>query len=152
MREKRMVLVASGFLLAAIFLAGFRAGQQDERRHFAFGLPDAAFSSAVQLGDTLYLAGHGGLNPGTNEVPDDPSEEARLALEAFQSTLQRAGMTMDDLVYVQVFCPDLTLYDRFNAVYRQFFKKELPSRAFIGSGALLFGMRFEIQGIAVKRR
>jgi enamine deaminase RidA (YjgF/YER057c/UK114 family) len=59
-------------------------------------------------------------------------------------------MTMDNLVTVTVYCPDLTLYDKFNAIYRTYFGKDFPARAFIGSGPLLRGARFEIQGIAVR--
>ena len=43
-------------------------------------------------------------------------------------------MTMDDLVSVQIFCPDVANYDAFNSVYRTYFKKEYPARAFLGSG------------------
>ena len=52
---------------------------------------------------------------------------------------------------VQVFCSDVAHYAAFNEVYRTFFTKEFPARAFVGSGTLLFGARFEVQGIAVKR-
>ncbi|HEV8524361.1 MAG TPA: Rid family hydrolase, partial [Terriglobales bacterium] len=65
--------------------------------------------------------------------------------------LKEAGMTMDDLVFVQVYCTDLSLFPRFNAVYRTYFAKEFPARAFIGTGSLLLGGRFEMQAIAVKR-
>jgi enamine deaminase RidA (YjgF/YER057c/UK114 family) len=58
---------------------------------------------------------------------------------------------MDDLVSVQVFCSDVGHYDAFNRVYRTFFSGEFPARAFLGSGTLLFGARFEVQGIAVRR-
>jgi enamine deaminase RidA (YjgF/YER057c/UK114 family) len=58
---------------------------------------------------------------------------------------------MDDLVSVQIFCPDVANYAAFNAVYRTYFKAEFPARAFLGSGPLLNGATFEIQGIAVKR-
>jgi len=58
---------------------------------------------------------------------------------------------MDDIVYVQIFCSDVAHYQAFNAVYRTYFTKEYPARAFIGSGTLLFDARFEVQGIAVKR-
>ena len=68
-----------------------------------------------------------------------------------RAQLIAAGMTMDDLVSVQIFCPDVKHYDAFNAVYRTFFTKEFPARAFLGSGPLLFGARFEVMGIAVKR-
>ncbi len=111
----------------------------------------APYSDGVLVGDTLYLAGRIGLDPKTGKPPEDPAEEAKLALDGMKATLAEAGMTMDDLVSVQVFCPDLTLYDKFNAIYRTDFGKDYPARAFIGSGPLLRGGRFEIQGIAVRR-
>lgn len=107
------------------------------------------FSDAVLVGDTLYLSGALGLEDG--KVPADPADEARLVLGAIKSTLEGAGMTMDDLVYIQIFCSDVSHYQAFNDVYRTFFTKEYPARAFIGAGTLLFGARFEVQGIAVKR-
>ena len=111
---------------------------------------DLPFSDAALIGDTLYISGRGGLIPGTRTVPEDPKEEARLLMEDFKSILERAEMTMDDLVYITIYCPDLTLYQDFNDVYREYFSEGFPPRAFIGSGPLLFGMRFEMQGIAVK--
>lgn len=110
----------------------------------------APFSDAILSGRTLYLAGRIGLDPKTGRPPDSIADEARLALDGLKATLAEAGMTMDDLVYVQVFCSDVSLFDRWNAVYRTYFKKDFPSRAFIGSGRLLFGGHFEIQAIAVK--
>jgi hypothetical protein len=50
-----------------------------------------------------------------------------------------------------VFCPDLTLCQEFNEIYRTYFIKDFPARAFIGSGPLLRGGHFEMQGIAVRR-
>jgi 2-iminobutanoate/2-iminopropanoate deaminase len=111
---------------------------------------DLPFSDAVLTGNTLYISGKGGVIPGTRTVPDDPQEEARLLMEDFKATLARADMTMDDLVSVTIYCPDLSLYADFNAVYRQYFDGDFPPRAFVGSGPLLFGLRFEMQGIAVK--
>ena len=60
-------------------------------------------------------------------------------------------MTMDDLCRVQVYCSDVGHYDVFNKIYRGYFKQEFPARAFLGSGKLLFGARFEVLGVAVKR-
>lgn len=113
------------------------------------------FSNGVVVGDTYYMSGHIGLDPATKKPPADAEQEARLMLDAFRETLSRAGLGMADLVFVQVFCLDVSLFDRFNAVYRSYFDGEFPARAFLGSGPLLFGARFEIQGIAVnatKRR
>ena len=108
------------------------------------------FSGAVLVGDTLYLSGSIGLDE-NNEVPDNAQDEARMVLNSIKSTLESAGMTMDDLVSIQIFCSDVKHYQAFNDVYRTFFTQEYPARAFIGAGTLLFNARFEVQGIAVKR-
>jgi 2-iminobutanoate/2-iminopropanoate deaminase len=108
------------------------------------------FSNGVLVGNTLYLAGTIGTDPATGNAPADLDQEIHRALDSMKATLAEAGMTMDNLVSVQVFCPDLSLYDKFNGTYRTYFKEEFPARAFIGSGPLLRGGHFEIQGIAVK--
>ena len=146
--------------MGGVFLAGLAAGSgtflakaAPVRKHI--NLPGRAvaapFSDAVLVGDTLYLAGRIGFKPGTRQVPDTPEEEAKLVLDQFKAVLAEAGMTMDDLVSVQVFASNTADYDAFNRVYRTYFTKEFPARAFLGAGPLLFGARFEVQGIAVKR-
>ena len=110
---------------------------------------DLPFSDAVKVGDTLYIAGRLGFKPGTTEVPTDPSDEARNMLDGVRAVLTEAGMKMSDLVYVQIFCSDVSLFDTFNQVYRKYFSGALPARAFLGSGTLLFGARFEIIAMAV---
>ena len=73
-------------------------------------------------------------------------------LDAVRHTLESGGMHMDDLVSVTVFCTDLKLYDRFNTIYRGYFRASYPARAFIGVDKLVRGARFELQGIAVRSR
>jgi len=109
------------------------------------------YSDGVLVGDTLYLAGRIGIDPETGKPPAELEKEIRLLLDGMKTTLAAANMTMDDLVSVQVFCPDLSLYEKFNEIYRTYFIKDFPARAFIGSGPLLRGGRFEAQGIAVRR-
>jgi len=108
------------------------------------------FSDAVLVGNTLYVAGHLGLDPATGKPPADIQEEVKLALDGIKEVVGQAGMSMDDVVSVQVFCSDLTLYDTFNTVYRTYFHDPYPARAFLGSGALLRGAHFEIMATAVK--
>lgn len=126
---------------------------KNERRYI--NLPNRRgslpFSDAVISGDSIYIAGRIGFKPGTTEVPKDPAEEARFMLDGVRSVLSEAGSGMNDLVYVQIFCSDVSLFDTFNQVYRQYFSGDMPARAFIGSGPLLFGARFEFIGIAAKQ-
>ena len=139
-------------LLTLVAVPGALAAQ--ERRYIdprtAGDTTVLPFSAGVVVGNTLYLSGKIGLTA-DRKVPATPEEEARLVLEDMKGTLEKAGMTMDDLVSVQIFCSDVKHYDAFNRIYRTYFKKEFPARAFLGAGTLLFGARFEVQGIAVKR-
>jgi 2-iminobutanoate/2-iminopropanoate deaminase len=114
------------------------------------GFGPLPFSSGVMAGETFYLAGHIGIDPATRKIPQDIEAEVRLLMEGIRNTLGEVELTLQDVVSVQIFCPDVSLFDRFNAVYRTYFEEPLPARAFIGSGPLLFGAHFEIQGIAVK--
>jgi 2-iminobutanoate/2-iminopropanoate deaminase len=114
----------------------------------ASGMP---FSDAVLVGDTLYLAGRIGVDPVTGRAPAEVDAEIRLLLDGAEAVLAQANMTMNDLVSIQIFSPDLSLWERFNAAYVKRFSQELPARAFIGSGPLLFGGRFEMTGIAVRQ-
>lgn len=127
-----------------------RSTQSVSRRHIKRNAK-TPFSQGVLVGNTLYLSGHIGLVPDTEQVPADIPSEVHFLMKDMQSVLKEAGMTMEDLVYVQVFCPDVSLWESFNKVYRSYFKGELPARAFVGSGKLLFNAHFELQAIAIKR-
>ena len=95
----------------------------------------------------------------TERVPATPPSQTdvviqeikRLVLDGVKHTLEAAGLTMDDLLSLQIFCSDVTLFEAFNTVYRTYFKGEFPARAFLGSGKLLFDARFEVQGIAGRK-
>jgi enamine deaminase RidA (YjgF/YER057c/UK114 family) len=120
------------------------------RRYIARN-PTRPFSDAVLIDDrTLYLSGRLGLKPEIDEIPESLEWEIHLLLQDVQAILALAGMTMNHLVFVQIFCPDVSLWEQFNQIYRQYFTPPLPPRSFIGSGPLLFGAHFEMQGIAVR--
>ena len=73
-----------------------------------------------------------------------------MVMDAVKRTVESAGLRVDDLVSVTVYCTDLQLYDTFNTVYRTYFHGHYPTRAFIGTDKLLRGAHFEVQGIAIK--
>ena len=99
------------------------------------------FSDGVLVGDTFYLSGRIGIDPVTGQAPTDVDAEIKLLLDGVQAVLTEAGMNMDDLVSVQIFSPDLSLWEPFNAAYVKRFGRDLPARAFIGSALLLGQVR-----------
>ncbi|MDA0994167.1 MAG: Rid family hydrolase [Proteobacteria bacterium] len=149
MKARNAIAIAAlGIIFSGCLFAG-----EDERAYIhgrsASDENVPPFSGAVLANNTLYVSGSLGLVDG--KIPEDPADEARAVMNAIKAEVEAAGMTMDDLVFVQIFCSDVAHYGAFNAVYRTYFTKEYPARAFLGSGALLFNARFEVLATAVRR-
>ena len=136
---------------AALMLAPGAALAAGPITHFGpTGAGAPPFSSSVLAGDTLYVSGATDTDRATGKPPPDPKDGAKLVLDNIKRTVEGAGLTMDDLTWVQIFASDLSYYAAFNEVYRTYFKGPMPARAFIGAGSLLGGAHFEVMGIAVK--
>lgn len=150
--SRTLSVLAASMLMSAACLGA------DAGRHYvpapapAGTAPAPPFSEGVMAGGAFYVAGHIGMDPATQKAAADPDTEAHLVLDAVKHTLGEAGLSMDDLVSVTVYCTDLGLYDAFNAVYRTYFHAPYPARAFIGVAQLVRGAHFEIAGVAVKSR
>jgi 2-iminobutanoate/2-iminopropanoate deaminase len=142
-------------LAVTAFLAVCLSATASDRKYIVNPRPGDTkalpFSDAVLVGNTLYIAGHIGLDPKTGQAPDDAELEAHLVMDGIKKTVENAGFTMDDIVSVQIFCTDLKLYDTFNGVYKTYFHGDFPARAFIGTDKILRNGHYEVLGIAVKR-
>ncbi len=112
--SRRMVKLI-GAVLAMIWLTTVptlehtAAQQAPQRRYFQStgslaGLP---FSDAVLVGNTLYVAGHIGVDDATGQAPADVDREVQLLLDRLpRDVLAQAGMKIDDLVSANVYCTD----------------------------------------------
>src|ERR1700726_950864 len=151
----------AGFVFLVLAVAGLftvrgafsQAPAQPSRR--AIHLPDAnpqlPFSDGILTGNTLYLAGRIGLDK-SGKPPAEVTDEIKILLDQIKATLAQADMTMDDLVYVQIACTDLSLFDKFNGIYRTYFTtKDPPAPEFTGPPPLPRGAHFKLQAIAVRR-
>ena len=144
-----------GMFAAVLFLVFCAAAGAADRKYIvkprAADVKALPFSDGLLVGNTLYIAGHIGLEPKTGMPPASAEDEARLVMDGLKATVESAGLTMDDVVSVQIFCTDLKLYDTFNGVYKTYFHGDYPARAFVGASNLLRGGRYEVLGIAVKK-
>ena len=143
----RTVAACAALTVALAASAGDEASRYLTTKAFS-ALP---FSDAVWAGDTLYVSGNIGLDAKTGQAPPDAAVEAKLVMDAVKGTVERAGLTMDDVVSVTIYCTDLGLYDTFNTAYRGYFHGHFPARAFIGVASILRSGHFEVQAIAVRR-
>jgi 2-iminobutanoate/2-iminopropanoate deaminase len=152
MKAQAAVLLVLIALALAWPLARGSAERPARFSYVASTYPAAAapVSAAVRAGDALYLAGHLGVDPLTGLVPADAAAEARLLMEAVQRTLRAAGLEMDDLVSVTVFCTQPSRNEVFDAVYRSYFHGHYPARGMVGAATLPGDARFEVLGVAIR--
>jgi reactive intermediate/imine deaminase len=110
------------------------------------GLP---FSSAVRVGDTLYLSGAIGVMPGTMDLAEGGIQgETRQTMENIRQTLETFGSSLDRVVKCTVFLADMAEWGAMNEVYRTYFE-DPPARSALGASGLALDARVEIECIAV---
>jgi 2-iminobutanoate/2-iminopropanoate deaminase len=113
------------------------------------GGAELPFSEAVQLGDTLYVSGQIGNQPGTLTLAAGGIlPEARRALENLRTVLERHGSGLDHVVKCTIFLADIADWPAFNGVYREFFRRHLPARSALAASGLALGARVELECLA----
>jgi reactive intermediate/imine deaminase len=113
------------------------------------GLP---FPDGVRVGDLVILSGQIGIKPGTLDLmPGGIEAEARRTFENLKLTLAAHGLALTDIVRVQVMLADMGEWQRFNAIYLEFFPDAAPARSAFGANGLALGARVEIEAFAVWR-
>lgn len=113
------------------------------------GLP---YSPGILAGNTLYISGHLGREPvSTRLAPGGIEAETRQSLANIREVLKTAGMDSNGVVSVTALIADMKEFEKFNAVYREYFPIDPPARATVQVAALNIGARIESQMIALKR-
>ena len=125
------LLVASLLLLDAAVHAQLRAvaPQQMAAAADGFGSP------AVDAGDYVYVSGQGPRRQ-DGSTPTNFADQVRQSFQNIKSVIEAAGLTMDHVVYVQVYLEDMTQYAELNKVFAGYFPKNPPARAVLGVARL----------------
>ena len=112
------------------------------------GLP---YSPGILAGNTLYISGHLGRDPVTAKLaPGGIEGETRQSLANIREVLRAAGMDFKDVASVTAFIANFNDFEKFNAVYGEYFSNDMPARATVQVAALNLGAKIELQMIAVK--
>src|SRR5689334_21850597 len=94
--------------------------------------PGGPFNPAVLADGTLYVSGQIGRDLKTQKVPEDFDAEVRQVLDNIGIILREAKMSYADVVSVQVYLTDMTLFPRMNTIYTTYFKTDRPARTTVG--------------------
>ena len=155
MRVRRLSLIASLALanLAAATRPAAAQGGNKQVINPPNARPGAVLSSAVRVGDLVFLSGALGTKPGGGGLADGGIEgQTRQALENVKASAALAGVTMADIAKCTVFLTDVANFQAMNGVYREFFPTDPPARTTVGvAGLVVPGALIEIECIAAKR-
>ncbi len=109
------------------------------------------YSQAIQVGNTLYVAGQIAIVPGTGEMVEGGIEaQTRQVIENIRAILQAAGFGLEHVVQAQVFLADLNDFAEFNRVYAEYFTTSPPARATVQAARIPRDARVEIMVTAVR--
>jgi 2-iminobutanoate/2-iminopropanoate deaminase len=114
--------------------------------------PIGPYSQAIQVGNTLYLAGQGAIDPKTNQPMANASieDQTRRTLDNLKAVLEAGRPTMDHFVSTTVFLKDINDFGRMNEVYATYFKVAPPARATVEVARLPRDLKVEISAVAVR--
>lgn len=130
------------------------APQSTEKRVIQLpgSLPGLPFSSAVQVGNVLYLSGQIGVLPGTRQLVDTGvAKQTQQTLDNIKAVLTHAGSSMDRVFKCTVFLANMADYDAMNSVYRTYFPKDPPARSTVAGSGLALGAKVEVECLATAR-
>ena len=156
MRVRRLSLIAS-LALAALATTTRQAAAQGGNKQVINppnARPGGVLSSAVRVGDLVFLSGALGTKPGGGGLADGGIEgQTRQALENVKASAALAGVTMADIAKCSVFLTDVANFQAMNGVYKEFFPTEPPARTTVGvAGLVVPGALIEIECIAAAKR
>ncbi len=136
--------------LCWLLLPAMLVAQEKETIQMPGSLEGLPFSSAVRVGNMIYLSGQVGAIPGTRELATGGvAAETKQTLENIKQVLDYAGSSLDRVVKCTVFLQDISDYAAMNEVYSSYFQEEPPARSTVAGSGLALGAQVEIECIAL---
>ena len=145
-----MKAARSSLALFLVLVSRVLAAQDRQVLHGPGEVRGLPFSSAVRVGNMLYLSGQIGNVPDTRQLADTGiAGQTRQALENIRAVLASAGSSLERAVKCTVFLTDIKDYAAMNTVYATYFPKDPPARSTVAGSGLALGARVEIECLAV---
>jgi 2-iminobutanoate/2-iminopropanoate deaminase len=128
-----------------------RGTEEKMKRIVTLNAPQPAghYSQAIVHNDLVYVSGQLPIEPETGKRILGPIEEQTTqVLENLSAILKEANSDLNRVLKTTVYVSDISLWDKVNAVYSEFFGNHRPARAVVPTRELHFGFQIEIEAIA----
>lgn len=112
--------------------------------------PGGHYSHGVVANGFVFVAGQLPIAPGGVKLTDAPFDaQAEQVLANVKAVLEGCGSSVDKLVQVRVYIDSMDNWPAFNAVYSAWAGAAKPARAVAPTGPLHFGLKVEVEAVAV---
>jgi len=109
------------------------------------------YSLAVECNNFVFVSGQLPMDWSTKQMVSGGIEiQARQALNNLQDAVQRAGLSLTDIVKVTVYINGIEHWPVIDNIYAEYFKEHRPSRSIVPTLALHYGAQIEIEAIAYR--
>lgn len=133
----------SVFLCLGLAL-GAGAADREEIKVNEFPSAGRPFSTAIRSGGTIYVAGQIGRDLKANQIPANFEDEVKACLDNIGIILKASGASFADVLTVNVYLTDMSLFDQMNKVYMTYFPEPRPVRTTVGVAKLVGTAKLEI--------
>lgn len=108
------------------------------------------YSQAIATSDTIYVSGQLPIDAETGTMPAGIEAQTRQSLTNLGYILEEAGYSFADVAKTTVLLQSIADFGAMNAIYAEFFTKDMPARICYEVAKLPMGALVEIDAVAVK--
>jgi reactive intermediate/imine deaminase len=139
MKTISLLLLAAAGLVAARVEVVFPPGAK----------PVGPYSPGILTAEYLYVSGQG-ARQADGKFPPTFEGQVKQSLENIRTIVEAAHLTMDHVVYTQIYLADVSKYELMNPVLVEYFSKNPPARATLGVSRMPLDTPVEISAVAVR--
>ena len=112
--------------------------------------PGGHYSHGTVANGFVFVSGQLPITPAGEKLTQASfAEQARQVLANVEGVLKAAGSSIGQLVQVRVYVDDVANWPEFNTIYAQWAGDARPSRAVVPVPGLHFGLKIEVEAVAV---
>lgn len=132
LRESHRKILVRAVLATMLLSCALSAqGQVQTPRPVGNVQADRFGTPGIDAGDYVYVSAQGPRRA-DGTLPSTFSEQVRQALDNVKMVVESAHLTLENVVYMQVYMEDISKYGEMNKVFAEYFGKTLPARAVLG--------------------
>jgi len=107
------------------------------------------YSTCIEHNGVLYISGQLPRSPVDRSIPNGITAQTHLVLSNLKLILTEAGSSMNHVLQMRIYIPDVDMWDEVNRIYAEYFVDHKPARCVVPTRDLHFGCLVEMECTAI---